>query len=178
MRTRRATKGAGTLWRKSMRVGDPANASTMTGFESDSDLSGFSCSEVEDADAWGCGAGPCCILGCVQPTVVVRLCRSVSEDNVDSLADFLSRTSEDPDRRPLDHARLRRDGTSSPSRRADRSLPRVDRRIALSIVTLPRSLRRFPSHPSRALRFPVFRIRSTPMGCHPLCWHREGWLFQ
>ena len=83
MRTRRASKGAGTLWRKSMRVGDPASASTMAG------LSGFSCSQVADADAWGCGAGPCCILGCVQ------LCRSVSEDNVDSSAAFLSRTSQD-----------------------------------------------------------------------------------
>jgi hypothetical protein len=78
-----------------MRVGDPASASTTTGFASDSDLSGFSCSQVEGADAWGCGAGPCCILGCVQPTVVVELCRSVSEDNVDSLDAFLSRTSKD-----------------------------------------------------------------------------------
>lgn len=65
MRTRRATKGEGTLWRKSMRVGDPASASTVTAF------GGFSCSQVEDADAWGRGAGPCCILGWVQPTVVV-----------------------------------------------------------------------------------------------------------
>jgi hypothetical protein len=75
-RIRSATKGEGTLWRKSMRVGEPANASTVCCCccccGSDSDLSGFSCSRVDvegAGDAWGWGVGACCMLGELQVAV-------------------------------------------------------------------------------------------------------------